>query len=171
MFGLYFVADNNQATRRRFAERLDYQIRSFIRGVERGRDVVVILVDDEFKILGGDGRMDDPRVAAVNPFDSRADIIRVCQHQVGTVRRSRVPGPQPVKHVAKGETLRPKSQAGLLQIGELLVPRISHRTVHIAQMWLVRAGQNASRECGRRGNYRVITRDIKLFDHKRAEKE
>ena len=72
MLGLYFVADNNQATRRRFAERLDYQIRAFIRGVERGRDVVVILVDDEFKILDGDGRMDYPRVAAINRFDPRA---------------------------------------------------------------------------------------------------
>ena len=60
MLGLYFVAYYDQATRRRFAERLDNQIRTLIRRVECGRYVVVVLVGDELKFPGGHGRMVRP---------------------------------------------------------------------------------------------------------------
>ena len=114
--------------------------------------------------------MHDVGVAAVDAADARAHIVRVCQHEVGTVRRPRVPGAQPMQHVAEEDALRAEADAGPARGRRTARPRRSGPGCARNTVRLVGPGDHAARKGRRRRDDGVVAGDVELLDQERAER-
>ena len=87
--------------------------------------------------------MNHDRVASINLADTTGDVRGISQEEVDAIGGTRVPAAQPMQQPAGISTLQSVLQAALAQVLRLQVPGVAHWRMHVADMELVRPGNDA----------------------------
>lgn len=118
-----------------------------------------------------DRRIDDVGFAAVDFFDAFCDEFRIRDKIVDAVGRTGIPNAHVMQDQLGKGSLEAVVEAGFAQILVREVPGIADRAVHIGNMDLIRAGQDAFGDAVRARNDEVVIGDVELFDGDRHERQ
>ena len=137
----------------------------------RRSQIEVLLLLAQLERIDVDGREDHMRVAVIHLVDPSRDEIRVRDEMIHRIRRANVPVAHVVQHHARKQRLDAGSQVRLLQVLMLQVPCIADRRMHVADMDLVGARQDALCHGVATRNDQVVAGHVELFDRERHQRQ
>lgn len=173
-FGLFevgAVTDDDELFVGHLVEGFDDQLDFLVRDHAGGRQVIVLFVLAAGKGMDVDRRIDDVGFAAVDFFDALRDEFRIRDEIVDAVGRTGIPNAHVMQDQLGKGSLEAVVEAGFTQILVREVPGIADWAVHIGDMDLIRAGQDALGDTVRARNDEVVVGDVKLFDGNRHERQ
>lgn len=165
------VADDDELFPRHEAECLDDEVHSFIGDEAGGREVVVLLFRAEGEFLHIHGWMDNGGFPAVDLSDAPGDEARVRDVGIDAEGCPAIPDAQVVQQELRRPALEPVVEPGVPQVGKGHIPGIAHGRVHIGDMQLIRAGDDALRDTVRARDDEVVAPHVDLLDGQRHQRK
>ena len=163
------TADHDELLVGHPGERLDDHRDALVRHHSRGRQVVILFRRVERELTCVDRWINHRGFAAVALVDAPTDEVRVGDKVVNTASGALIPHAHVVKQHARQFGLESMIETRFVQVLMLQIPGIADRRVHVADMQLVRAGQNALGYGMAAGNHQVVARHVQLLDGQRHQ--
>lgn len=163
------VANDDELFVGHLIEGFDDQLDFLIGHHARGGQVVVLLVLAAGEGIDIDWRINDVGFAAVDFLDATCDEAAVGDEVVNTVGRARIPDAHVVQDELGDGTLETMIETGLAQILVREVPSVAYRAVHVGDVELVWARQDALGDAVGARDDEVIVGDVELLDGNRHE--
>ncbi len=165
------VADNDQAAVGHLGEGFDDQVDAFVGDQAGGGEVEILLVVADGEGVDVDRGVDDLGVTAVDLFYAAGDVGGVGDEFVDAVGGADVPLADIVQDEAGEGAFNALGQAGLAQIFVLHVPGVADGRVAVADMGLIRAGEDAFGDGVAAGDDEVVAGHVELLDGDGHERE
>lgn len=163
------IADDDELLVGHLIEGFDDQLDFLIGYHTRGGQVVVLFVLAAGEGIDIDWWIDDVGFAAVDLLDAACDEATISDEVVNTVGRARVPDAHVVQDELGDSTLEAVVEARLAQVLVREVPGVAYRAVHIRDVDLVWARQDALGDAVGARDDEVVVGDVELLDGNRHE--
>lgn len=163
------VADDDELLVGHLVKGFDNQLDFLVGHHARGGQVVVLFVLAAGEGIDIDWRVDDVSFAAVDFLDTARDEAAVGDEVVNTVGRTRIPDAHVVQNQLGDGTLEAVVEARLAQVLVREVPGVAYRAVHIGDVDLVWARQDALGDAVGARDDEVVVGDVELLDGNRHE--
>lgn len=163
------VADDDELPVGHLVEGFDDQLDFLVRHHARGGQVVVLLVLATSEGRDIDRRVDDIGFAAVDFLDAARDEAAVRDEIIDAVGRARIPDAHVVQDELGEGTLEAVVEARFAQVLVREVPGVAYRAVHVGDVDLVWARQDALGNAVGTRDDEVIVGDVELLDSNRHE--
>ena len=163
------IADDDELFVGHLIEGFDDQLDFLVGHHARGGQVVVLFVLAAGESIDIDWRVDDVSFAAVDFLDTARDEAAVGDEVVNTVGRTRIPDAHVVQNQLGDGTLEAVVEARLAQVLVREVPGVAYRAVHIRDVDLVWARQDALGDAVGARDDEVVVGDVELLDGNRHE--
>lgn len=163
------VADDDELPVGHLVECFDDQLDFLIGHHTRGGQVVVLLVLAAGEGRDIDRRVDDIGFAAVDFLDAARDEAAVRDEIIDAVGRARIPDAHVVQDELGEGALEAVVEARFAQVLMREVPGVAYRAVHVGDVDLVWARQDALGNAVGTRDDEVIVGDVELLDSNRHE--
>lgn len=163
------IADDDELFVRHLVEGLNDQLDFLVGHHARGSQIVVLLVFAAGEGIDIDRRIDDIGFATVDFLDAARDEAAVSDKVVNTISRSRIPDTHIVQNEFGDNALEAVVEAGLAQVLVREVPGIAYWAVHVGNVNLVWARQDALGNAVGARDDEVVVGDVELLDSNRHE--
>lgn len=163
------IADDDELLIGHLIEGFDDQLDFLVGHHARGGQVVVLFVLATGEGIDIDWWIDDVGIAAVDFLDATCDEAAVGDEVVNTVGRARIPDAHVVQDELGDGTLETMIETGLAQVLVREVPSVAYRAVHVGDVELVWARQDALGDAVGARDDEVIVGDVELLDGNRHE--
>lgn len=135
----------------------------------RGGQIVILLVLAAGEGIDIDWRVDDVGFATVDFLDAARDEAAVGDEVVNTVGRARIPDAHVVQDEFGDGPLETMIETGLAQVLVREIPSVTYRAVHVGDVNLVWARQDALGDAVGARDDEVVVGDVELLDGNRHE--
>ena len=163
------VADDDELFVRHLIEGFDDRLDFLVGHHARGGQVVVPFVLAAGEGIDIDWRVDDVGFAAVDFLDVTRDEAAVGDEVVDAVGRTRIPDAHIVQDELGDDALEDVIETGFAQVLMRKVPGVAYRAVHVGDVELVWARQDALGDAVGARDDEVVVGDVELFDSNRHE--
>lgn len=163
------VADDDELFVGHLVKGFDNQLDFLVGHHARGGQVVVLFVPTAGKGIDIDWRVDDVGFAAIDFLDATRDEAAVSDEVVNAVGRARIPDAHVVQDELGDGPLEAVVKTGLAQVLVREVPSVAYRAVHVGDVELVWARQDALGDAVGARDDEVIVGDVELLDGNRHE--
>ena len=163
------VADDDELLVGHLVEGFDDQLDFLIGYHARGGQIIVLLVLAAGKGIDIDWRIDDVGFAAVDFLDAARDEAAVGDEVIDAIGRARIPNAHVVQDELGDGPLEAMVKTGLTQVLVREVPGVAYRAVHVGDVDLVWARQDALGNAVGTRDDEVIVGDVELLDSNRHE--
>src|ERR1700733_2848631 len=130
---LLATPDDQKPASRHLVESSYDQVHTFVRNQVGRYDVIVVLFFKKWHVINLDRRKDNFGLSAIDLTNPLANIGGIGDDHVWPERSTNIPDTHAMKHPAKQKALRAKSKVGLVEIFELLIPRVSNGAMYVTQ--------------------------------------
>lgn len=163
------VTDDDELPVRHLIEGFDDQLDFLVGHHARGGQIVILLVLAAGEGIDIDWRVDDVGFATVDFLDAPCDEAAVGNEVVDAVGRTRIPDAHVVQDELGDGPLKAMVKTGLAQVLVREVPGVAYRAVHIGDVELVWARQDALGDAVGARDDEVVVGDVELLDGNRHE--